>query len=109
MILYHWSPTTRRDSIEANGFRPGSRSTDDLWNPPYTCWADSPSLAWGLSGAMERGAEHPSWDLWMIHAEDLDDYEELPFDEGGGIKEYRVYEPIADPWYVATRVRSSSS
>lgn len=114
MILYHWSPSSRRERIEQVGFQPGSESTDGLWRPPYTCWSDSPSLAWGLSGAMPRGEEHQHWDLWMVHADDLPGYEALFFDRGSDdedevLKEARVYSPIdpEDVWYVATRDRTT--
>lgn len=118
MILYHWSPSSRREAIERDGFRPGSESTDGLWRPPYTCWADSPSLAWGLSGAMPRGEQHPTWDLWMLHDDRLDGYEVLYFDTGDEdpadeprMKEARVYYPIPadDVWYVGTRERTEPS
>lgn len=111
MILYHWSPTSRRKAILRRGFVPGSWSTDRLWKPPYVCFSDSPSLAWALSGGTGRGALHESWDLWMVHSDRLEGYEELPFDdEPDRIKEYRVYHRIykRDLWYVATRLSGST-
>lgn len=105
-LLYHWAPTERRKAIKKRGLVPGSWSTDRLWRPPYVCFADSPSLAWVLSGGTARGREHSSWDLWMVWSDRLNGYEELRFDdEPGKVKEYRVYERVykRDVWYVATR------
>lgn len=106
VALYHWSPTSRRGQINRRGLVPGSRSVDGLWKPPYVCFADSPSLAWGLSGGMPgRSDEVPSWDLWMMWSDVPSGMEEIPFDEPGRVREYRVYERIfkRDLWYVATR------
>lgn len=109
LLLYHWSPTRRREGIRLHGIRVGVLSTDRLWRPPFSCWADSPSLAWGLSGMMPRAKDEPSWDLWMLWSDRLHGYEALPFDaENGGperIKEYRVYYdiPSEDLWLVGTR------
>lgn len=108
--LYHWSPTPRRGQINRYGLRPSSRSVDGQWKPPYVCFSDSPSLAWGLSGKFHP--EVPSWDLWMVWNTVPSGYEALPFDgdELDRIKEYRVYERIfkRDLWYVATRTAEAS-
>lgn len=108
-LLYHWSPTSRRNAINRRGLVPGSMSTDREWRPPYVCLSDSPSLAWALSGAVPRITSHPSWDLWTVWDDCLSGYEVLPFDdEPERIKEYRVYERIfkRDLWYVGTRAAS---
>lgn len=109
-LLYHWSPTTRRKSIDRRGFVPGSLSTDRLWRPPHSCWATSPSLAWALSGMTQRGLEVSSWDLWCVWSDRLEGWEVIPFDDGRTAalrpKEYRVYHRIfkRDVWYIATRL-----
>jgi hypothetical protein len=104
--LFHWSPTARRNQINRRGLVPGSRSVDGLWKPPFVCFADSPSLAWALSGQTSRGQAIKSWDLWQMWSDVPTGLEELLFDDDPGrIKEYRVYERIykRDLWYVATR------
>ena len=103
-LLYHWAPVERRPSILRRGLVPGSWSRDRLWRPPYVCFADSPSLAWGLSGG--TSPTHSEWDLWMVDDDRLGGYEVIPFDgEPDRIKEYRVYERVykRDLWWVGTR------
>ena len=103
--LYHWSPTPRRTSIRRRGMVPSSRSVDGLWKPPYICFADSPALAWALSGRIHP--EIPEWDLWMTWSSVPNGYEVLPFDDGQP-KEYRVYHRIykRNLWYVGTRMQA---
>lgn len=107
-FLYHWSPVERHQSILEHGLKPGSLSTDGEWRPPYVCLADSPSLAWALSGMTWRGQEHPLWDLWITDLAplvDLDGYTEyeLVMQDTGG--EYRFRTPIPAPqlWWVGSR------
>lgn len=110
--LYHWSPTTRRGQINRRGLVPGSLSTDRLWRPPFVCFADSPSLAWALSGMTGRGPEVASWDLWMTWSDVPSGMEAILFDDDRSrVKEYRVYERIykRDLWYVATRTQPPRS
>lgn len=106
VALYHWSPTARRGQINRRGLVPGSRSVDGAWKPPFVCFADSPSLAWALSGA-NHGHHGPAiWDLWMTWLSIPSGVEGLPFDhDPSQIKEYRVYERIykRDLWMVGTR------
>ena len=107
--LFHWSPTSRHKQIRKRGLVPGCWSTDRMWKPPCVCYADSPSLAWALSGALPRGREHDSWDLWQTWSDVPTGFEELPYDDGGprsgAVKEYRVYERVyaRDLWYVGSR------
>jgi hypothetical protein len=113
ILLYHWSPTDRRGQINKYGFRPSMRSVDGLWKPPYVCFSDSPSLAWGLSGAFHP--EIHSWDLWMTDTTCVSGYETIMFDrdrtEPERVKEYRIYERIfkRDIWYVATRTQEGAA
>ena len=105
-LLYHWSPTVRRKQIIRRGLVPGSLSTARDWRPPYVCFADSPSLAWALSGDTERGQQIERWDLWVMWSSVVTEIEALPFDDDPEqIKEYRVYERIYKRhlWYVGSR------
>lgn len=112
LVLYHWSPTTNRKSIEKKGLVPGKKSLQKGWRPPYVAFADDPNLAWSLSGRM--WPEIPSWDLWLVYHEHQESYEHWeiitdtyvssgrPF-----VKEYRIYTRIfkRDVLYVATRTQ----
>lgn len=106
---YHWSPTDRRKSIIRKGLEPGRWSTDRLWKPPYVCLAPSPNVGWSLSGAMLRGSEIASWDLWevLIDPEHMGGI--INYYTSGAVKEMRVYERIYKRymWYVGTRVRTA--
>jgi hypothetical protein len=107
--LFHWSPTTRRRSIQRTGLVPSSRSVDGLWRPPYVCYADDPMLAWALSGDFHP--EVDSWDLWQTWSDVPRGYERIEFDgDTDRVKEYRVYERVfkRDLRYVATRARIDS-
>lgn len=104
--LFHWSPTSRRGQIERYGFRPSCRSVDGLWRPPYVCFSDRPSLAWGLSGQIHP--EIDSWDLWEVWSDVPSGMESIRTRDTAGreyVQEYRVYERIykRDVWFVATR------
>jgi hypothetical protein len=95
-LLYHWSLTTRRKSINKYGLLPGSKSRCGLWHPPYICFAKSPSFAWALSAMVSEN--YGEWDLWMTWSNQLNGYEKLE-------SEYRVYHRIRkrDIWHVGTR------
>lgn len=99
-ILYHWSPISRRKQILKKGLCPGSKSRCGQWHPPYICFSDSPSFAWGASAVFSR--ESGEWDLWMVWTDRLEGYEKLP---GNKPAEYRVYHriPKRDIWFVGTR------
>lgn len=101
LMLFHWSPTERRKSINRTGLVPGSRSVCGLWRPPYVAFADTPSLAFSLA----RHREVESWDLWMTWLSRIASVEQLPDDRDDTCKEYRVYERIykRDLWLVGTR------
>ena len=103
LMLFHWSPTERRKSIERYGLKPGCLSIDRLWRPPYVAFADTPSLAFSLSIQYKRDVE--SWDLWMVWRSTLKGFEQLADDRDGSCKEYRVYERVykRDVWWVGTR------
>jgi hypothetical protein len=101
---YHWSPTERRNRINHRGMLPGQWSRDRLWKSPYICLAESPSLAWGLSGAVDREKQVKSWDLWEAWLQG-GDYEILESVGQTIIKEIRVYKRIYKRhlWLVGTR------
>lgn len=109
LILYHWSPTRNRDRIRHDGLKPGVKSLQGDWRPPYVCFSDDPNLAWILSGAM--WPEIKEWDLWMCHVptSDIEHYELIldTYRDTGRhyVKEYRVYSRVykRDLIYLATR------
>lgn len=110
LVLYHWSPTANRKSINRVGLDIGKRSLQGMWRPPYVCFSDDPYLAWVLSGRL--WPEIKLWDLWMCHfpsQTSFDHYECITdtFVNTGRhyIKEYRVYTRVfkRDLTYIATR------
>jgi hypothetical protein len=110
--LYHWSPTSRRKQIIRYGLRPYMRPNTTMgedWGhkAPVVCFADTPSWAWALSGAM-RWTPTGEWDLWQTFLEDLIDPVILASDERpSGIyevrTEFRVYKRFL--WLVGTRTK----
>lgn len=110
LVLYHWSPTHNRNSINKVGLKPFRKTLQGLWRPPYVCFSDEPNLAWILSGKM--WPEIPNWDLWMCYMgsqTSFDHYEIItdtyresrrPY-----IKEYRIYTRVykRDLIYVGSR------
>lgn len=73
------------------------------WRAPYVCFAETPSWAWGLSGAMRP--DILAWDLWQTSLDRLPEPELKPsYDEHRWHEvrtAHRVYK--RDLWYVATR------
>lgn len=92
LVLFHWSPTVRRKSIQRFGLEPGHWDTERLWKPPYVAYALDPLLAWRLSGWF-RHKPGTSWDLWQTHTDHVRGFEVVPFDDGSP-KEIRVYQRI---------------
>lgn len=117
LLLYHWSPTSRRNSIIRSGLLPRQEPVfrDELmgnWRAPYVCLSPSPSLAWTLSVRRDRDIVK-EWDLWMVSRNQLNEadleYTVKLEDLGRGvreIKEIRVMERIYKRyvWYVGTRI-----
>lgn len=105
-VLYHWSPTARREEILREGLKPYSapvtHSGEERY--PYLCFSPRPSRAWGLSGDMEWTSNHEEWDLWEVRLVDGDEVHIRP-GFGPEIAEVRVRNAIpADRvWYVASR------
>jgi hypothetical protein len=106
--LYHWSPTERRKSILREGLKTHKLSRCGQWRPPYICFSDSPSWAWGASGDLGKN-KGEQWDLWMVWTDKLDAYEELSIGSSSGKPtEFRVYHhiPKSKIWYVGSRMAS---
>jgi hypothetical protein len=110
LVLYHWSPTANRASINKVGLDVGKRSLQGDWRPPYVCFSDEPWVAWCLSGAM--WPEVDSWDLWMCYERfqtSFNHYEIITdtYRNTGRhyVKEYRIYTRVfkRDLTYIATR------
>jgi hypothetical protein len=112
LILYHWSPTRNRASINHSGLEVNKKTLQGDWRPPYVCFSDDPQLAWVLSGRIWPEIE--SWDLWMCHVPTQTSFEHYEiitdtFINTGRhyVKEYRVYTRVfkRDLVYIATRTQ----
>lgn len=110
LCLYHWTPKINRARINREGLKPGCKSLQGDWCPPYVCFSDDPSLAWVLSGNM--WPQIKSWDLWMCHypSQTSFNHHEVILDtyrDTGRkyVKEYRIYTRVykRDLIYIATR------
>lgn len=106
-VLYHWSPSERRELIREEGLRPyrAARDREEKLRPPYVCLDTSPSSGWNLSGALEdEEPEIEIWDLWQVRLSD-DDKIRIRADLGACIREIKVYTPIPPDrvWFVGTR------
>lgn len=110
LVLYHWSPSSNRASIEKYGLRTHRKTLQGDWRPPYICFSNDPMVAWSLSGNMFPDIE--LWDLWCVHMPSQTSFEHYEictdtYPETGRhfIKEYRIYTRVfkRDLSYVATR------
>ena len=102
---YHWSPTTRRESIKATGLRIRQPSAHAPIRYPMVCLTLDPMTAWLMSGGTFIVDGGGSWDLWAVYAGDLGGFEVIPNDDRT-IRELRVYRsiPARHVQYVATRL-----
>lgn len=109
--LFHWAPRARRKQIIRYGLRPRMRTTAttglDGWRAPWTCFADSPSWAWALSGD-QPNAPAGDYDLWVTSLDRLVD----PIvcesaDRPSGMHEVRTRERVfkRDLWLAGTRTK----
>lgn len=90
-VLYHWSPSRNRVSIEREGLRPGSPSnTFPEWSPPHLCYAETPAAAHGLTLLDDE------LDLWMVRTEGH------VFTPANDDAEWRSADKIK-AWWVGTR------
>lgn len=92
LVAYHWSPSTRRDRIAADGLLIGSEpcvnaAEGDEFRNTCISLSPTPSQAWWLSGqAIHAGGfngQSPIWDLYEVDIAGLkadrrdDDYPEI--------------------------------
>lgn len=109
-ILYHWAPVARRKSIQKQGIRIKKPLTchcdqGDGWTAHYSCWSDSPSLAWALSARFVN--EPGEWDLWMVWS----NVPKTPLGRRDDLgkrnypSEYRIFEniPVRHLWHCGTK------
>lgn len=104
--LFHWSPTTNRESILRDGLKPYSAPVvhSGAESFPYICLSPTPSSAWGLSGDMGWVSTIEEWDLWQVWLREGDEVD-IRGDFGPIIREVRVRNALPGDrvWYVATR------
>ena len=107
--LYHWAAVARRKQIIRYGLRPSMRSTTSTegYKAPYSCFADSPSWAWALSGEM-KWAPKGVWDLWMTYLDKIEEpiVHSTP-DRPSGMYEVRTIHRLykRDLWFVGSRTK----
>lgn len=75
-IAYHWSPQSRRASIEGSGLVIGSdpsvNGVEDDFRSPWVSLSPTPALAWWLSvGALEVGGFVPDDTVWLLWEVDI--------------------------------------
>ena len=68
-MLYHWSPSSRREAILHDGLCPRKISVDGDWRPPVICFCRFPNSAWALSGT--HHPEVKAWDLWCTWSDSV--------------------------------------
>lgn len=108
-MLYHWSPRSRRKSILRHGLKPGSRSHDASWRPPYVCFCRNPNSAWALSAT--HTTKRQTWDLWAVWSDYAGKYRTVNNTrhprKSWWLTEYRasVRIPTRNVIYVGSRVR----
>lgn len=84
------------------GLKPGSRSRDRTWRPPFVCF--SPDAAHAYRSSNEQTPITEPMDLWQtdtdLMAEHLPGWEALEFND-----EVRIYQrlPARALWFVGTR------
>lgn len=106
--MYHWAPSSRRESILRTGLLPLSDPTTSSMEigmrAPYVCVSPTASAAWSLSGDMEWVSDIEEWDLWQVRLADGDEVS-VRGDFGPRISEVRVRNAIPPDrvWLVATR------
>lgn len=102
--LYHWSPSTRYESIRQYGLKPGSESVVASDRLHYLCVGVDPARAWTLSGGIEWCAEIEQWDLWSFRPNSTDELYVRPF-FGRQIEEIKLRNPVSAErlWWVGRR------
>lgn len=90
-VLYHWSPSRNRVSIEREGLRPGAPSnTFPEWAAPHVCYGETPAAALALTLLDDE------LDLWMVRT---DGHAFASANEG---QEWRCGDRV-EAWWVGTR------
>ncbi len=92
-VIYHWSPTTRRASIQAGGLRIRSASQHAPIRYPMVCFSADALTAWAASGGTFL-TDADSWDLWGVYVGDLRHGLEVIPNDDHTIRELRVYRSI---------------
>lgn len=115
--LFHWAPSERRRGILAGGLVPyavpcvhAAAEDGARLAFPYVCLSPTPSMAWGLSGAVPWVEdEFDGWDLWQVRLSEKAEVHVLP-SWGGEVQEVRTRTAIGPDcvWYVATRTGLSA-
>lgn len=104
-ILYHWSPSSRRKSIQRHGLVVGSRHAvhSKGWRATYLCLSDSPSFGWAYSA--DTSHVSGKWDLWMVWSTQVRDLCYRHDHRGQLPAEYRTSHGIAKKhlWLVGSR------
>lgn len=106
VMLYHWAPSDRRESIEGGGLRIRQRSAHAPVRYPMVCLGLDPRLAWQMSGGTFDVPDVASWDLWGVYAGDIrSGFEVIPYDDASP-REVRVYRsiPAGAVHYLGSRV-----
>lgn len=100
-LLYHWSPSERREKIKRRGLRLACSPVTHSQRYQYLCWSDSPSLAWALSGT--HSEVEGEWDLWMAWSDWIGRIKRRT--DLGHPTEWRSFEnvPKSKIWLVGTR------
>lgn len=102
--MYHWSPTSRRDTILREGLKPYSEPVTSTVAFAYICLSPTASSSWSLSGDMGWTTDEDNWDLWQVRLSEDDEVHIRP-DFGPIIREVRVHNAISADrvWWVAER------
>jgi len=102
-LLYHWSPVSRRKSIQRHGLCPGKKSRDGSWRPPYLCFSRFPTVAWGVSAT--HSGKRGRWDLWCVWSHQVGEYMTRNVNGKWWTREYRSFQrvPMSALWLVGSR------
>lgn len=102
-VMFHWSPTSRRDDILKFGLMPNQLNIVASGPLSHVCLSTSPSVAWSLSGGT-GWTEVDDWDLWQVRLGENDRVYIRP-EFGSEITEVTVRNVIAPDriWYVGSR------
>lgn len=97
-VTYHYSPSTRRDSILKHGLVIGSEpcvnGVEDDHRNPWISLSSTAAQAWFLSGeSLSVGGFTPEscwWDLWEVNVNGLESQDRID-----GMNEVQILEDIA--------------